>query len=386
MSSTTPSPSPTPRNEDWVVRMNRRNRSASFVMLFAVLGSHLVERDAPALVWGLLILQFFAYPQLIYLRALRAPQPQKAEIGNLLLDAALFGLWSAALAFPLWITFVLFICALINISFFRGPQGMARATAAFLAGAALGGVTLGWRVEPSTSDATTLLAVVGFGLYLILTANISYERNRKLHAARAKLEQGELALHAANQSLQAQLDEIRALQGRLQELANRDSLTGLYNRRYFDSTLERELARCKREGLPLCLILIDIDHFKEINDTYGHPAGDEVLKYLAAVLGEQAREGDVACRYGGEEFLLLLPGMPLITARERAEQWCRAFAQTTIAFGELRIRGTVSIGIATYPAHGKSPQELLQRADLALYQAKAAGRNRVAVFGASAPA
>ena len=175
------------------------------------------------------------------------------------------------------------------------------------------------------------------------------------------------------------LTEIRELHLRLQEQAIRDPLTGLYNRRYLDETLERELSRAKREGYPISLTMIDLDHFKLVNDTYGHKAGDEVLITLSALLQSQAREGDIPCRYGGEEFVLVLPRMPLEVASQRAEQWREAFANMTTRHGEFEIGATMSIGLATYPDHAATAEDLIDSADQALYKAKAAGRNRLAL-------
>ena len=135
-----------------------------------------------------------------------------------------------------------------------------------------------------------MLCIIGLTLYLVIVANVAYTRNHQLHRMRKQLQLDE-------QALQKQLDEINTLQRLLSDQANRDALTGLYNRRYLDSTLERELARCQREGLPLSLMLIDLDHFKRINDTYGHQAGDEVLKQLAGMLNAQARSADVVCPF-----------------------------------------------------------------------------------------
>ena len=184
----------------------------------------------------------------------------------------------------------------------------------------------------------------------------------------------------ANTELEARLREIQSLQAELQEQAMRDPLTGLYNRRYLNETLERELSRAKREAYPLCLLMIDLDHFKKVNDTYGHQAGDEVLKIFSALLRQSARAEDIPCRYGGEEFLLLLPKMPLEIARQRAEQLRTEFAARVIEFGEHRIRATLSVGIAAYPSHGSRPDDLTQSADTALYLAKQDGRNHVVVF------
>ena len=194
----------------------------------------------------------------------------------------------------------------------------------------------------------------------------------------AQRKEAEQALRDSNAHLQAQIEEIGRLQVALQELAIRDGLTGLYNRRYLDETLEREVSRARREGSPLSLVMLDIDHFKRVNDTYGHQVGDEVLKMLARTLAVDIRAEDVACRYGGEEFLILLPNMPLETALARAEAWRHAVASLSVVHGNFPIRFTISLGVSAYPEHGKTPDELTRCADQALYRAKREGRNRVA--------
>jgi diguanylate cyclase (GGDEF)-like protein len=189
------------------------------------------------------------------------------------------------------------------------------------------------------------------------------------------------SLLRSQRQLASQLAEISALQTRLQEEVIRDPLTGLYNRRYLTETLPRELSRAKREDYPLALIMIDLDHFKRVNDSYGHAAGDEVLKNLSAILGDGAREGDIVCRYGGEEFLVALPGMSLDLALQRVEAWRLEFAATNVRQGSLTIDVTLSAGIAGFPEHGTDIDILLLRADEALYRAKKEGRNRVSCFG-----
>lgn len=190
----------------------------------------------------------------------------------------------------------------------------------------------------------------------------------------------ELALKESNRQLHARIEEIGRLQVALQELAVRDSLTGLYNRRYLDETLDREVSRARREGNPLSLVMLDIDYFKRVNDTYGHQVGDEVLRTLAATLAADIRAEDVACRYGGEEFLILLPNMPLETAIVRAEAWRAAVDRLAIAHGNFQLKFTISLGVSAYPDHGKTPDELTRYADQALYQAKREGRNRVSIL------
>lgn len=194
----------------------------------------------------------------------------------------------------------------------------------------------------------------------------------------------EAQLREANDKLRGQLEEIENLHVALQEQAIRDSLTGCFNRRYLDETLERELSRSRREGYPLSLVILDLDHFKQINDTYGHQAGDQALVVLAETLRADIRHEDVLCRYGGEEFIILMPHMPLATAAERAEAWRQKIADIRVPFGKFELTFTTSAGVAAYPDHGKTPDELSQSADLALYLAKNAGRNRVIVFSADA--
>ncbi len=187
-------------------------------------------------------------------------------------------------------------------------------------------------------------------------------------------------LKQTNAMLEAQLAEIHRLQEELRELAVRDGLTNLFNRRYLDETLERELARAKREGYPLSLVMIDIDHFKKLNDTYGHQAGDKVLRELAALLWSNVRTGDVPCRYGGEEFVVLLPRMPLEVALDRAEDWRNTFRTMRVPFGDFQLETTISCGLSAYPEHARTPDELVRCCDEALYRAKRGGRNRSEIF------
>lgn len=189
----------------------------------------------------------------------------------------------------------------------------------------------------------------------------------------------EYALQDLNMRLSGQLVQIQSLQAALQEQLIRDSLTGLYNRRYLDDAIERELSRATREGNPVTLAILDIDYFKQVNDKYGHPAGDEVLRTVGKMLRDHTRASDIPCRMGGEEFVVMLPNMGLEDAKVRAEKLRALFAETDIIFGQLTIKATISIGLASYPTHGRSASELIRLADAALYQAKQNGRNQVAI-------
>ena len=215
-----------------------------------------------------------------------------------------------------------------------------------------------------------LVAVLCVGVILGSVTLVFIRLNRKLKQEVA----GKMALTV---ELRAQLAEIQVLHASMEDLAVRDALTGLHNRRFLDDNFDRELARAKRDGRPLSVAVIDIDNFKTINDTFGHPAGDQALKTLAELLLRHTRASDIVCRYGGDEFLLLMPDMGAEDARTRIDLWRQEFAELTLHHGEFSMRTTLSVGIATFPDHLHSVQDLLSAADLALYHSKRNGRNRV---------
>ena len=189
--------------------------------------------------------------------------------------------------------------------------------------------------------------------------------------------QAQERLEVANKTLVAQLFEIQSLQAELREQAVRDSLTGLFNRRFLEETLERELSAAARSRSNLTIILLDLDFFKDFNDEFGHEAGDAVLRVLGSLLRGNTRLSDVACRYGGEEFILVLPGASAEIALERAEDIRTAFAASEIIFRGRVLQATLSAGVAAYPTHGGRGDELIRAADAALYGAKRSGRNRI---------
>lgn len=168
------------------------------------------------------------------------------------------------------------------------------------------------------------------------------------------------------------------LRKRLLYMAQRDPLTKLYNRRYMRETMLQELARAERNDGPLSVMLFDLDHFKRINDTYGHDAGDTVLQSIANLLTRQLRREDTACRYGGEEFLVVMSTLDYAGALKRAEAFRKAIDDLDIFHEDTEIAPvTCSIGVATYPQHGHSAEQLISAADAALYNAKDTGRNKV---------
>ncbi|GAB4191056.1 MAG: hypothetical protein OHK0022_04430 [Roseiflexaceae bacterium] len=221
-----------------------------------------------------------------------------------------------------------------------------------------------------------------------------FEQQVSFYAAQAEVEKARLEAEAARtrsalleqivherthalEQQQAQLAEIERLHHQLREQAVRDQLTGLFNRRYLETTLEHELAEGRRGGHPVSIVMIDLDHFKQVNDLYGHAAGDQVLRTFGALAQSLLRSGDVACRYGGEEFMLVLPGVSVEAAGVQAEQIRDAMAQTSIQVDGDPLFTTISCGVACAPEHGLTLDALLIAVDRALYAAKAAGRNCV---------
>lgn len=192
--------------------------------------------------------------------------------------------------------------------------------------------------------------------------------------------QQENRLIQSHQELENLLQEAVEQKSILQEQAMHDPLTGLHNRRYLDVTLPREFARSKREGKQLAVIMLDLDHFKTVNDQYGHAAGDEVLKALAELLKKGARESDLICRYGGEEFVAIMPYMSAEQALARCESWRKQLEEISVIYGDFKISITLSAGIAIFPDHGDSASLLLGRADEMLYKSKQEGRNRIMVY------
>ncbi|WP_158206783.1 sensor domain-containing diguanylate cyclase [Pseudoduganella flava] len=190
-------------------------------------------------------------------------------------------------------------------------------------------------------------------------------------------ERSRTALENAHGALARQHEELKALSEELRVQSFTDSLTGLFNRRYFMESAERMLGTARRHGEPLALMVVDADHFKRINDEHGHPAGDEVLRVLARVLLEETRDGDVVARYGGEEFIVALPRTGETAALAVAERMRERIVLQKVVVPGGTLSVTVSIGVAVAPRGAAHVEELIRRADAALYEAKRAGRNRV---------
>jgi len=186
----------------------------------------------------------------------------------------------------------------------------------------------------------------------------------------------ERTLREANEGLRLQLEEIRHLQAELREQAIRDPLTNLLNRRFLEEAMQAEVARAVRAGTPIGLIALDIDLFKEVNDTRSHQAGDAALIMVADTLVRSVRAGDIVCRLGGDEFVVVLPGCDREPAYWRAEATRLSIAETPVRSGESEFSVTVSAGVSVFPSDGDTGEAALNAADRALYAAKESGRNQ----------
>ena len=370
----------TPENSHWIVQLNYRNRTGSFALLFAAIGVHFAGLEHGWLAWTLLALQFLLYPHLMYLRARRSDAPLATELNSLLCDSVLFGVWIGWLGFPLWLSYTMLMGVTINLMVFRGPRGLLQSLFALACGIAFSAWLQPLHLTLYSNWISNLLCITGLSLYLMMVGNVAFTRNQRIREARDQLHESQETLQQVNRALQQQLQENTELQNQLRELADRDPLTGTYNRRYFDVTIARELSYCRRHGTSLALILIDIDHFKSVNDTYGHQAGDQLLISLADLLKRNSRGSDIICRFGGEEFLIALPDTDCATAAARAEEYARGFSDAGARWQGQQISATLSAGVASFPEQAEDADKLLRCADIALYQAKKSGRNRVVAY------
>lgn len=251
----------------------------------------------------------------------------------------------------------------------------------------------------ATAAVTILLVVLawqGAGRFVLEPIRVMLETTRRVRAgdftartglksSREELSQLGAALDAMAEQLQTHERELKRALDDLTREAMTDPLTGLYNRRFFWDALGREVSVAKRSGAPFSVILLDIDGFKRVNDTWGHDAGDIVLKEIASLLEKAVRPSDIPARHGGEEFAILLPDTTSEVAAERAESIRTQLEDRDITYAAERIRITGSFGVAQYGPCNPDSASIMKAVDAAMYAAKAGGRNRVVVSELSAP-
>jgi diguanylate cyclase (GGDEF)-like protein len=363
----------------WLVRTHYRMRTGAFAMVFIATCFHITGKDYGAWAWSYLVALLLCYPQLMYWLALRSSARVNTALQLLLLDSLLLGGFCATVRFSDWLSFSVGLATLINSAANRGMKSTWETLLALTGGAGIGYVVGGFQFSPHTAWVTVVVCIVGLTAYVLEVGNIAYYRNAQLRVTRGQLRLRERALVDANERLQQSLHENDVLRKDLAVQASRDPLTNLYNRRFLDAALPREILRCEREGKPLALIIMDLDHFKLYNDHYGHAAGDACLKSVCQCIQASAkRASDMAARFGGEEFVLLLPDTHAEDAQAMAEALRLAVETLDLAHQQSSFgRVTLSLGLAiSQPSARVNAEQLVRHADLALYAAKAAGRNR----------
>ncbi|WP_242112736.1 sensor domain-containing diguanylate cyclase [Luteimonas aquatica] len=311
-------------------------------------GAGLYEHGASAPVWALLVFNGYLWPVLAYFLARRSRFPLRAEKRSLMVDSMFGGLWIAMMQFNAVPSALIAVMLSADKIAVGGWRFLARTAALQALVCAVTWAALGFPFQPQGSMATLVASLPFLLAYPLALSTMSYALGRKV-----------------------------ARQNRLlRRLSRTDALTELSNRQHWEEAAAAEMARGRRAGRPSALLMLDIDNFKQINDTYGHAFGDLVLQRVARVLRTCVRETDTAGRYGGDEFGLVLVETPAAEAREVAERIRREIAQAR--FGDPDFRCTASIGLAMADARLLDVAAWIESADNALYRAKQAGRNRVA--------
>ncbi len=317
------------------------------------IGSVLWENGASEIAWIALVLNCFVWPPIAYAIARRSANPYRTELRNLTFDSACGGAWVPIISFNLLVSVLLIVMLSMDKISVGGGRYLARCVAAQLIAGVAVTLALGFDYQPETTMFNVMASLPLLVFYPIAVGITTYRLSRRVR------------------------DQNRILA----ELSRTDGLSGLLNRRYWEEVVSDEFQRCRRIGHPSALLMLDIDHFKSINDRYGHPVGDEVIRNVAALLRDTLRQQDVPGRYGGEEFGVVLPGTKADGAHVIAER-VRKRIESAVLERRHGIRATISIGIATPGGQDSSYAEWLQHADRALYQAKDQGRNRTVMHKA----
>ncbi len=341
-------------------------------------GAGLYQANAPSWVWGVLVVYCYAWPHIAFQMSIRSASPFAAERRNVLADSFGGGFWAVAMAFNVLPSVLLLAALAMNNFATGGVKLFGKGVVAHMAGAGVALLSVGLKFQPEPSFVTVLLCLPFLLSYPLVLGVVMYRLSIELSRRKDAL------VLEKRRADEANLIRTRVLA----ELASRDELTGLFNRRHMSELLAQQRMACQRTGEGFAVALVDLDHFKRINDTHGHAVGDSVLRVFAEQAGAAMRSStDTVGRWGGEEFLVIYPRS---TAHEAAQGAARlrervAAAVVTTPCGQP-LTFTVSIGLTEH-VPPESVDALLERADRAMYQAKSQGRNRVVTLpGATATA
>jgi diguanylate cyclase len=328
-------------------------RAAGLALGGIAIAGVLVMNGAALELWAALILSTIVWPHLALWRGRRSRNPYRTELRSLMVDSVLGGVWIALMQFNLLPSVVILIMLGMDKMAVGGVRFFARCTGLLIAACLVTAAATGFELRPATNMIEIIGSLPLLVSYPIVVGITTYRLARRVR------DQNQLLL----------------------EVSRTDGLTELLNRRYWEDAVSAEFQRCRGSGRQASLLMLDIDHFKAINDEHGHPVGDDVIRSVAHILRDSLREEDVPGRYGGEEFGAVLPDTPAAGAQIIAER-VRSRIEST-ALSRAGVRATVSIGIAQLYEHDADYGAWIAHADRALYAAKERGRNRSVHFNPS---
>lgn len=349
------------RGKRFVRRLYRLRAIGLGIGFFCVAGVFYQHTlSTPLWLWALLIFHGFVWPHVARVLALSRPVPYRAEHTNLLIDAAFGGFWVAAMQFNLLPSVVVLAMMSMNNIGAAGVRLFLQGLLASLAGGLVGVAVLGFHWAPATDTFNVITSLPMLILYPIALGKVTYDLAQKL-AQRSR---------------------------EMEHLSRHDGLTGLLNRRAWEQRLAEIHTHCMRTGQPACLVLMDLDHFKRINDTLGHAAGDAALGRFAGLLRQRLRDVDAVGRYGGEEFGAVLVNTASVAGQDTMHRLlmdlrarvAQAESQMQAGHAMALAECTVSMGLVPFSAAFDTPQSWLQQADRALYRAKRGGRDGMVVI------
>lgn len=304
----------------------------------------------------LLLMHALLWPHLAYLRCSRSADPRHAEKTNLLIDSLMGGFWVVAMQGNLLPSVLIISMLSMNNAATSGVRFLGWGLLFHLIGALLAWGVLGWQFRPESSFLVQMACVPFLTVYPLVIGMVTLRLAHQLNLQRTEL----------------------------LWLSENDALSGIYNRRFFEQRIAQEFENFKRHHSPISLMVADIDRFKNINDNFGHPAGDSVIRMVGQVFRQQVRLGDVAARIGGDEFVVLMPFTGTSEALELVKRLQRDFSQTLA--NDSRLLGTsLSFGIAAPQSDMKSHESWMELADKALYRAKAGRCGAVVVADPESP-
>lgn len=317
---------------------------------FVAVSSFLLQNESSSGLWALLIIWALIWPHIAFISAKNAKQPFKQEIINLFIDAFMIGFWVPVMSFSIIPSIAILGMHLLSIMSVLGLDMAVKGLFTELAGILVAVLIVGFDVNPDANTFQMIASIPMLLIYPLIVGYNAYHLSLKL---------------AAKQSV-------------LRKLSRTDGLTGLNNRMYWGEQLDHYFKLNQRNHTKASIVFVDVDHFKQVNDNYGHIVGDEVLQKIACLILECARESDICGRFGGEEFCILMPDTDSHSAETLAER-LRLRVENSALHKEYLIKGSISLGVAEISSDMNSYSDWLALADRALYQAKEQGRNRTLI-------